>query len=344
MSTADTATLPPDLARKVLGADLRNIVKKAGEGQTLTAQERAIVRTFLAEKVEPEELLESRRNALLQMWASGKKLSPEEFAEVADFLPSAPQRFALEPDDPGRNREGRYPQPLLHYAEFYQQTDRTIKRWIGKGRKATPRDFPPLVAPELMPGWYSRHHKQAVPEILLTLAAKARETAPPPAATEPATPATETPSAATYRPPAELPEGSGFEAELSRVRAEARKAAAVLEEAEGRGVISEIDAARRQYDRILKLLREYERDAPKILAATGNLVDRTLVEALLLPKHAAIRADFEAMYNAELHRSLREAPDFESARRVHLAAIHRVLRALVSAGFGDESPFALEAA
>jgi hypothetical protein len=339
MSGSDPASLPPDLARKVLGADLRNIVKKAGDGGTLTDQERKLVRKFLDEKIDPEELLESRRNALLQMWATGRKLSPDEFAEIADHLPAGavvriPTEEALAaPSKP----TGQYPHKLAHYAPIYEQVERTIKRWIGKGRKAG--DCPPLDSPVDMPAWFARHHKHRVPQVLLDLAAKSRDASAP--ALPPPAEAAPPPS---YRPPSVLPVGSGFEAELQRVRDEARKAAGILADAEEGKVPSEIDSARRKYESALKLLREYERDAPKILAGMGNLVDRSVEEAILLAKHGAIRADFEAMYSPALDREIMAGADYDTRRRAHLAAIHHVLRYLSGGGFGDRAAFALEAA
>lgn len=347
MTGTDPASLPPDLARKVLGADLRNIVKKAGDGATLTSQERNLIREFLSEKIEPEELLATRRNSLLQMWAAGRKLSPDEFAEIADHLPAearTPTKSApdLVLEATPATVPGKYRHKIAHYATFYEQSDRTIKRWIGSGRK---KDDPtPLDDPILMPSWFPRHHKHRVPEILLKRAAEARAVAPdavPAETTESEAP----PPPRTYSPPSELPIGSGFEAELQRVRDEARKGAGILADAEKSGVHADIEAARRQYDRALKLLREYERDAPKILAGMGSLVDQSVVEALLLPKHAAIRADLEAGYTFEIHRELRSPLEFAAARKIYLAMIHRALRGLVAGGFGDRAPdLTLEAA
>lgn len=345
MSGTDPATLPPDLARKVLGADLRNIVKKAGDGATLTSQERNLVREFLAEKIEPEELLATRRNSLLQMWAAGRKLSPDEFAEIADHLPAearAQTRSApdLTLDAAPAPVSGKYREKIGHYAALYEQGDRTIKRWIKKGREKS--DPPPLDDPVQMPSWFPRHHKHRVPERLLVLAAQARDETPVEIPKEPT--GAETTPPVTYRPPSELPVGTGFEAELQRVREESRKAAGILADAEKSGVHAEIDAARRQYDRALKLLREYERDAPKILAGMGNLVDRSVFEALLLTKHSAIRAEAEAMYTPDLDRAILAGADYDTRRRIHLAAFHHVLRYLTAGGFGDQESFALEAA
>lgn len=237
---------------------------------------------------------------------------------------------------------GKYREKIAHYAAFYEQSDRTIKRWISAGRKKD--DPPPLDDPLEMPLWFPRHHKHRVPEVLLKRAAEARGTVSVDALKEPAQSDT-APPPATYRPPSELPEGTGFEAELQRVRDEARKAAGILAEAEKSGIIADIEEARRQQDRALKRLREFERDASKILESRGNLVDRSVVEALLVPKHAAIRADLEAAYTFEVHRELRSPLEFAAARKIYLAAVHRALRALVESGFGDRAPdLTLEAA
>lgn len=237
---------------------------------------------------------------------------------------------------------GKYREKIAHYAALYEQSDRTIKRWIAAGRKKD--DPPPLDDPIEMPAWFPRHHKHRVPEVLIRRAEEARGEVVAPASAE-AEEARGAVAAPAYRPPSELPEGSGYEAELQRVRDEAQKAAGILKDAERGGVPAEIESARRQYDRALKLLREFERDATKILTERGTLVDRSVVEALLLQKHAAIRADLEAAYTADVHREMRSALEYAEARKRFLAAIHRALRGLVENGFSERAEdLTLEAA
>lgn len=348
MSDADdNAKLPPDLARKVLGADLRNIVKKAGEGATLSGPERKIVQEFLEEKSEPEELLAARRNALIARWASGGKLSATEFAEIEDHLPvevrieNEEESAIFEPVSelkPEIRSHGRYPKKQAFYADFYgYKSTKTIKRWIAKGRAADSQDFPPLDSPELMPTWYRRHHKQKVPENLIDRANQAeQENVSPPDSAE------ETPKD-VYHPPSELPDGSGFAAELARLWEDARKAAGVLADAEESKDPVRIERAQRQRDRALKVAREYQRDSVKIMQSMGDLVEKAVMEQILHQKHATIRSELETLVN-RVHGKVDAEPVYEKRTAIWLDELHKVLRKLESNGFGDQEPFELEAA
>jgi hypothetical protein len=73
-----------------------------------------------------------------------------------------------------------YRHTLKHYAESYQTSDRTVRRWVTIGRKANkekslqrdnPAHLPPLDRPEKMMDWWTEHLKtDLVPERLCELA------------------------------------------------------------------------------------------------------------------------------------------------------------------------------
>ncbi len=292
--------------------ELRSVLDRISKGGRVSQSDRKLFGDYISADASPPPVVEAETSAA--------------FALEAQPAP-----------DPGKYRES-----IAHYAAFYSQGERTIKRWKALGKK---KDDPvPLDDPTQMPLWFPRHHKHRVPEILLQRAAEARGAAT--VETSPEAPETESPpTAPTYRPPSELPDGSGYEAELQRVREECRKASGILADAEKAGNVADIDAAQRQYDRALKRLREFERDAGKILREQGNLVELSAIEALLLPKHAAIRADLEASYTPDVHRSLQTSLPYVAGRKIWLDTIHRALRGLVENGFGDRRPnLTLEAA
>lgn len=141
------AELSPEIANKVLGADLRNLVQKIGSGATLSPSERELMERYLAAVTPPEELMQARRIALTRKWATGGKLSKEERKEagIPDLAP------ALQ-----RQTSDRYQKPLEHYAKLYGRDKRNIKRWIKDGREASPQDFPPFDDPPAMAAWFRR--------------------------------------------------------------------------------------------------------------------------------------------------------------------------------------------
>ena len=72
--------LDPDIADKVLGADLRNHVKKVGGGSTLSNSDRQMFIAFAATG-DGEDLRAVRQSNLLKKWLFGGKLTKEEQEE-----------------------------------------------------------------------------------------------------------------------------------------------------------------------------------------------------------------------------------------------------------------------
>lgn len=137
--------LSPELAGKVLSAELRNLVKKVGEGSTLNEAERDLMNRFLAESTPPEELLRARRMALIVKWAKAGKLTKDEKKEAG--IPEVTAALKRQTSD-------RYQKPFAHYAKLYQRDVRNIKRMVSKGRASS--DFPPLDDPATMAAWFRR--------------------------------------------------------------------------------------------------------------------------------------------------------------------------------------------
>jgi hypothetical protein len=141
------ADLSPEIAGKVLGADLRNLVQKIGGGDTLSTAERELMERYLTLSTPPEELIKARRIALTRKWATGGKLSKEEQKEAG--IPDPAPALSRQTSD-------RYQKPLEHYAKIYGRDKRNIKRWIKDGREASPQDFPPFDEPSAMAAWFRR--------------------------------------------------------------------------------------------------------------------------------------------------------------------------------------------
>lgn len=137
----------PELADKVLSADLRNLIQKVSGGANLSPAERELMHRYLADETPPEALLSTRKIALTRKWTLGGKLTKEERKEagIPDLAPLL-----------HRQTTERYQRPFQHYAKIYQRDVRNIKRLVAKGRTAEPPDFPPLDAPADMAAWFRR--------------------------------------------------------------------------------------------------------------------------------------------------------------------------------------------
>ena len=163
------AELSPELAGKVLSAELRNLVKKVGDGATLSPAERELMERYLADSRPPEELLKARRIALTRKWTLGGKLSKEERKEAG--IPEASPLLHRQTSD-------RYQKGLAHYGKIYERATRNIKRWIADGRGASPQDFPPLDDPPAMAEWFRRVKGQEPRENLTKFERESDESAP----------------------------------------------------------------------------------------------------------------------------------------------------------------------
>lgn len=200
----------------------------------------------------------------------------------------APKQIAAAPI-----RRARYLQPLEYYPGHFQALlglaelpvrVRALKGWIADGRDATPPELPPFDEPRSLKDWWMRHKKNRAPDWIVALAALA------PPAEAPAAPAPlgqaslplgspPAPAAATSAPPRSA---TGFLASLQRQRAAeaatgeiynsllAAAAVAGLSPEDQAHRSAAAEAARRSWDDNRDGLREMERDAEKILAATGR--------------------------------------------------------------------------
>mgnify|MGYP000521875682 CR=1 FL=1 len=86
-------------------------------------------------------------------------------------------------DDDGRGAErkrGRngYFELYRFYADLYQADERTIKRWVGIGRKCEPADELDLDNPEQVYEWWSRNMKAKCPDGILSALVKFRKASP----------------------------------------------------------------------------------------------------------------------------------------------------------------------
>lgn len=264
--------IQPDLAGKVISADLRNLIKRVGDGTTLNAAERELFERYRASEAPPHELLEARAAALLRKFANGGRLTREERAEIGDWLPD-PAPLAQ------RQTSDRYKHQLTYYTTIYQRDVRNIKRWIKRGREREPADFPPLDEPHLVPDWMRRCFVHRVPPEIEALEKKSPETttteSPPPATagtTEP--PKEGAPPALPPLPPMNLNLAPGVSADLGLQQAQALVSATFeqMQLAIKRERHTEAAQLRREWQQLVQILRSWEKDIIKIQEGRGEVL------------------------------------------------------------------------
>lgn len=175
--------ISPDLAKKVVAADLRNLIKKVGDGGTLTTAERDLFTEFSRADDDPLGLRATRVNALLKRWLAGQRRTPEELAEIAHII-GAP------PPPPLRNTEATADEQ----AAALGLNRRTFYRWLAAGVEH--KDPLPIGEPGKIVDWYERMRLRGVFKQKLRASFRAAAAAGKAAAAAKAAPPVTSPSAA----------------------------------------------------------------------------------------------------------------------------------------------------
>ena len=163
--------LTPELAAKVLGADLRNLVKKIGSGGNLTSDERELMEKARLEGNLSEELLRARRAALLRKFASGHRLNADEQAEIASVIPATQNVVKRVTSEAYKKTLRDYVADFIGLGMKPSKDDaRKLKNWIKHGRYDKEEklrdepDFPPFDSPELLAEWWRRKMVYSPPD------------------------------------------------------------------------------------------------------------------------------------------------------------------------------------
>jgi len=256
-------TESPEIAKKVLAADLRSLIKKVSEGGTLSPAAREMMEACLAGAADPGDLSKARSLALVRKWCRGGRLTAEEKSEVKSLLP-----------DPAQITKRLTRETYKHHPSAYDTVygikpnrGRTINRWIETGKNKEPPDLPPLDEPERMADWWGRNMKHRVPHKLLLLAKPADQASPPPPAAG-KSPAVSPRQAAAGRSPAgdeEEEMDNSYAATIERMKKAVGKAWQNKIKADETEDQAQIEMADRALDRATKRYREFERDAESIL-------------------------------------------------------------------------------
>ena len=186
--------ITPELAAKVLDADLRNIVKKVSDGGILSPSERQMLQNAAF----PESQAKAKRAVALALkYSSGSRLTASELAEVREMHPGFAPEAAPAPEptpDDGRPPLDLTPEPapskgdgelskqqLDKWGAMYGVEHRQLRRWIDRGREK--KDPCPLDDPSAMPRWVEKNLdkvRSKVRDAVASAAAAARKPAPAP--------------------------------------------------------------------------------------------------------------------------------------------------------------------
>lgn len=282
------ADISPDLASKVLSADLRNVVQKVGKGGTMTAAEREIMQRSIAEGVMPEDLQKARLAALVRKWAIGGKLSKDEHLEIKDIIPDT--RAVVH-----RVTSENYRHPLRYYAEQIgidgKDPTRKLKRWISQGRweskgvpKAVP-DLPPFDQLDQMGAWWRRNMEWRVPDYILRFEQGDEARSPTAVATEKSETAQNAAPAEgdVYMPTMQLDVGAAMASDLGlqQIRALVQATFSQMEYAVKHRHMSQYSALRREWMSLVASQRQWEKDIIKIQEGKGEVLRTRVINTEL---------------------------------------------------------------
>jgi hypothetical protein len=287
--------IPPDLAAKVIGADLRNLVKKVSEGSTLTQAEREMMERAVIDGTLPEELREARLAALARAYALGKALSASQQKELSALIPQGKPIAKKLTTESYRYKLAHYV-PILgvdkdEEGNIAKDPERKLKRWIAKGREKTPPDLPPFDTPSLMAEWWRRNMEWRVPHYLLILERVGED---PSAAT--AESAKEQPLESTSESSAPPPKSDAASGEpmifdtdsemtadlgLNQIRQLASTLYKQMQRAFECGRLTDGANYMRQWEKAVESMRKWEKDIVKIQEGKGEVLRARVINTEL---------------------------------------------------------------
>lgn len=310
----------PEMAEKVLSADLRNVIKKVGDGVPLSPAEREMMERYLAASAEMEDLAKARSAALLRRWATGGKLSKDERKEVdAHFASEGKSGRAP------RLVSDRYEHPLRIYAaqiwpdQNLESCVRKLKNWIKKGKAA--QDLPPFDAMHELARWYERHFRaNSAPASLRRF-----EDTAPDAPTNPSGDGKKEEPSEGDGPPlppmtlgtdVEMDSDVGLQQVKTLVDATFRQMRVALEKNNQK----EYQSLRREWQSLVGILRQWEKDMVKIQEGKGEVLRTRVINSELVRIFTTLGQSF---FNALLKVIKDLAPSMPADEQRALALAQR---------------------
>ena len=299
--------ISPELAAKVLDADLRNIVKKVSDGGILAPGERQMLQNAAF----PDSAAKAKRAlALALRYSTGARLTAPELAEVREMHPGfAPDAVPVTPPTPMPEENATPPAPagpslvltpapspaagdgsitraqLDAWGALYGVKHRQLRRWIERGEEKS--DPCPLDEPMRMPLWIDKNIEKVRGEmrekVQAAANAAARLVSPPspvPAASDKAVegcppPPPTIPVVPTMMAPLDLATVGGVEGEsvdtFRQLFAATKKQ---LVDAYGKGDDDRINSLTRRLEKTGESLRKHEVQAEARARRAGELLSR----------------------------------------------------------------------
>lgn len=312
--------IPPDLAEKVIGANLRNLVKKVSDGGVLTKEELELMERANIEGTLPDELQKARLAALMRRYATGSSLSKDQQRELSAILPAAKPIARRLTSETYRYR-------LSHYVPILGLTgkdpERKLKRWIATGRDKSPPDLPPFDQPHLMGEWWRRNMEWRVPDYLLRLEQKQTDGDDPPptdsAPTEAADTAAKPPDTNEVTGlPVMLDMGAEVSSDigLQQIRALVVATFNQLKRCLEAGHITQANNYRREWQSLVGTLRQWEKDIVKIQEGKGEVLRTRVINTELVRIFTVMNQSFG---NALIAMAEELAPEMPPAERRQMA-------------------------
>ncbi|HEY4285372.1 MAG TPA: hypothetical protein VGM62_20115 [Chthoniobacterales bacterium] len=250
---------------------------------------------------------DARTASLIHRWLAGGKLTDEEKIEVHKQADIPLDVLSVEPSSPSAKeavsklkstrKHARYPKKLPEYAAVFGQTDRTVKRWIKRGKETG--ELPPLDHPPHMAAWWRRNMDNQVPDYLIGFIGQSSPDSPDPRAGNGETGSTEGQPGGTSRSPRDFSQIEGLD--LEKNVEELRRSHAInkhlLDEALHAKEPSEQGIALRQrnYERSFELLRKSERTLLEFKQLSGGLINPEPIRAELAQVLESLRLMRETM-------------------------------------------------
>lgn len=323
--------ISPDLARKGLEADARNMLTGVAQGDTLSGSKRQLLLSSIITGATPEDLRAERVAALLLKFTRGARLSREEMAEIEHLVPSETAAYSR------ALTEGTYQRSYKDYEKTYGKSARTIKWWVSQGKSREKPDLPPLDRPAEMPAWWERAMKQRCPRSVedAARAAAAKAEVPQPERPKPVigagAPREVKPAIA---PIFEPPQITTQEQNLVHLKEQLARARQELleEQAKDEPDTHRLELRERKWRDLRNEVDKAEEVVFKMRTKQGKLVDVEELGAQLLPMLVTTAEAFRSLVT-RLKPKLGEAKTDEERDAIWQAGVDECFTELIAAGF-----------
>lgn len=323
--------ISPDLARKGLEADARNMLTGVAQGDTLSGSKRQLLLASIITGATPDELRAERVASLLLKFTRGARLSREEMAEIEHLVPSDTAAYSR------ALTEGAYQRSYKDYEKTYGKNARTIKWWVSQGKSREHPDLPPLDRPAEMPAWWGRVMKQRCPR---SVEDAARAAAAKPEVTKADRPSPANPSAPPppVKPGAvpifETPQVTTQEQNLVHLKEQLARARYELLEEQDKDAPDQhrLEQKERKWRELRNEVDKAEEVVFKMRTKQGKLVDVEELGAQLLPMLVTTAEAFRSLIT-RLKPRLAECATEEERDAVWQAGVDECFTELIAAGF-----------